>query len=225
MNKRIKIILLILILILLVLIVRSTYSKYTVENQAAVSEKIAKWVIKINDTDITAQRSDTNFVTNPNNKDIPEISFDITGADVEWDTDSHVTEGKVVPGMKGYFYLRIDPTDTQTAIKYTIDMDMSSIIAEHINFKINKISVEGEKDFHAKDPKDGLYTIQRIKEMPEIKSTDDNIKIDRIKVELEWVNSETTDRFDTQVGETVDKQFQIPIHVHAIQYTGEGYDF
>lgn len=220
MKKRIKVILLILILILLVLIINSTYSKYAIESQAIVSRKIAGWIIKINDTDITAIKDENSGSTNPDG-----VTFNITGDDVKWEQDSHVTEGNIIPGIKGYFYLRIDPTQTQTALKYTIDIDISNILKDNVNFKINNISeINNNKELHIINQK-GLAKVQRIKLLDEIKSEDDLKRIDIIKVDLEWVNDEKYDRFDTAVGETVDKKFIIPVKVHAIQYTGENYDF
>lgn len=224
MKKRIKVILLILILILLVLIINSTYSKYAVESQATVSRKIAGWIIKINDTDITVSKDGNQGDTNPDDEEDGGITFNITGDDVKWKQDSHVTEGNIVPGMKGYFYLRIDPSQTQTALKYTIDIDISSILNEKINFKIIKIAEENGKSLHINNQKEAA-SIQRIKLLDEIKSDDDSKRLDIIKVELEWINDEKYDKFDTAVGETIDKKFNIPVKVHAIQYTGEGYDF
>lgn len=220
MNKKIKIILLILILILLVLIIRSTYSKYIAEAGAVIDKNIAQWVIKINDTDITVQKEDSV-------EDLEEgVNFEITGDDIVWESNSHVVEGKAAPGIKGYFYLRIDPEKTQTALKYTIDFDLSKILEKNIKFRINKITEENGKQIHIKsETKTALSTIQRIKELDEIKSTNENTRLDIIKVELEWVEDETLGKFDTKVGENIEQLLNIPVKVDVIQYTGEGYDF
>lgn len=216
MNKKIKIILLILILILLVLIISFTYSKYTAEAGATIKRDIASWVIKVNDTDITVNPSGTASTT-----------FNITGADVKWEENTHTAEGKVSPGMKGYFYLRIDPQNTQTALKYTIDIDIESISGEQINFRTNNISEENKKELKIKTVGKNS-TLQRIKLLDEIKSDDTKIRIDTIKVEIEWVDNaadaESND-LDTKVGEVYGKKIQIPVTVNVIQYTGEGYDF
>lgn len=227
MNKKIKFILLVLILILSILIISSTYSKYTAEADAVINRDIAAWIIKVNDTDITVKpkSSDTTNTTNTTGDaiDVGSVTFKITGDDVKWDESSHTAEGKVAPGMKGYFYLRIDPEKTQTALKYTINIDIGNISDEHINFRTNLISEENGKELKIK--KDGKNSIlQRIKPLDEIKSDDPETRIDKIKVEVEWVDDPTLNDFDTKLGEILDKTFQIPITVNAIQYTGEGYD-
>ena len=61
--------------------------------------------------------------------------------------------------------------------------------------------------------------------LDEIKNDDEKERIDTIKVEVEWVDNPLYNDFDTQIGETIDKTFLLPVTVNAIQYTGEGYDF
>lgn len=209
MNKKVKIVLLVLILILLVLIIRSTYSKYIAESDATIEKNIAVWSVKVNDTDITLE---------PEKK----TEFNITGSDIVWEAASHVENGKVAPGMKGYFYIRIDSTGTQTALIYTLNIDMNPIFDKHINFVINDITEENGKEIRLL--KDGKkYSIQRIKSLNE--NSNPTESIDRIKINIEWVDDEQYDKFDTKLGETVDEDFKIPVEVNAKQYTGEGYDF
>lgn len=222
MNKKIKILLLILILILLVLIISSTYSKYTAEAGAVINRDIAGWVIKVNDTDITVNQENSN-TTNTTDTTVNSVTFNITGDDVKWDENAHTADGKVSPGMKGYFYLRIDPEETQTALKYTIDIDIENISEENINFRINNISEENGKEF--KTQQNGKnYTLQRIKLLDEIKSDNINTRVDTMKVEIEWVDDDTLNDFDTKLGETLDKTLKIPVTVNVIQYIGQGYD-
>lgn len=221
MNKKIKFILLVLILILLLLIITSTYSKYTAEADAVINRDIAAWVIKVNDTDITVKPKSSG--TTGDTSDVSSVTFKITGDDLKWDENPHTLNGKVSPGMKGYFYLRIDPETTQTALKYTINIDIENISDEHINFRTNLISEENGKELKIKQ--DGKNSIlQRIKPLDEIKSDDIKTKIDTIKVEIEWVDDPIINNFDTKLGEILNKTFQIPITVNVIQYTGEGYD-
>lgn len=216
MNKKIKIVLLVLILILLILIIRSTYSKYITEGNADINETIAEWEIKVNDTDIT--------VASPESTEDESVTFYITEDDIQWEQSPNISEGKMAPGIIGYFYLRIDPTNTQTALKYTIDIDMSDILDEYINFNADVIEEENGKELHIQTS-DGNPKIQRIKLLDEIESENESTRIDTIKVRLEWVDDASTNDLDTKVGETIDKTFRIPITMNVIQYTGEEYDF
>lgn len=231
MNKRVKLVLLILILILLVLIISSTYSKYTSESEGIINKNLATWLIKVNDTDITVINEEEQDENTDEDTPVEDksVTFEITGDDVVWEGNSHISEGKVAPGMKGYFYIRIDPKKTQTALKYTINISIASILEGYVDFRINGVTEESgkEKELHVQrvGTRSKNVNIQRVKELDEIKSKDDATRIDKIKVELEWVDSEETGIFDTKVGETIDKDFKIPVTVNAIQYTGEAYDF
>lgn len=231
MNKRVKYILLILILILLVLIISSTYSKYTAESNGTITKNLAAWIVKVNDTDITVINKEENEEdTNTTDDTLLEnknVTFEITGDDVVWESGSHISEGKVAPGMKGYFFIRIDPSKTQTALKYTINVNITSILEGYVDFRINDVVEENGKELHVQrlGTKNQNVNIQRIKLLDEIKSQNDTERIDKIKVELEWVDNEKTGIFDTKVGETIDKDFKIPVTVNVIQYTGEEYDF
>lgn len=228
MNKKTKIVLLVLILILLVLIIRSTYSKYTSESDAIIKRNIAQWVIKVNDTDITVASPNNNSnTTSDNTTSEKSVTFEITGNDVVWNENSNVVDGKVAPGMKGYFYLRIDPEKTQTALMYTINVDISNILKEHINFKIKSVSEENKKSLNISEISENGSTlvkavkIQRIKELAEIQSKAETDRIDTIKVEIEWVDDGNSDNFDTKVGQIVDKKLTIPVTVNVIQYIGQ----
>ena len=138
-----------------------------------------------------------------------------------WEENAHTTEGKVSPGMKGYFYLRIDPQNTQTAIKYTININVVNVTDEHIDFRINAISEVNGKEIKVKSVGKNSV-LQRIKLLDEIKNDDEKERIDTIKVEVEWVDNPLYNDFDTQIGETIDNTFLLPVTVNAIQYTGEG---
>lgn len=231
MNKKVKIILLILILILLILIIRSTYSKYTAESSGTINENLAMWYIKVNDTDISVaepkNQEDANTTEDNSTLEYENATFYIMGADVIWEGDSHISPGKIAPGMKGYFYIRIDPQKTQTALKYTINVNINSILEGHVDFRITNITEENGKDIHIMQAgtRGQEVSIQRIKLLDEIKSSNESQRIDKIKVDLQWIDSEETNIFDTKVGETIDKDFRIPVSVDVIQYTGEEYDF
>lgn len=232
MNKKIKIILLILILIFVILILKSTYSKYTEQEEASVVEEIADWIIKVNDVDITVvtaeDADDTNTTTDNTTSTetstvVSGTTFNISGDDFVIYESSHVSDGKLAPGSKGYFYIRIDPEGTQTAVKYTISIDTSSLTEKGISLKITNISDENGKNITTA-VSGTKQLIQRIKTLDEVESTDETSRIDKIKVEFEWLEDSTTNDSDTSLGENSDSTISLPITVNAIQYVGQGYD-
>lgn len=239
MNKKIKIVLLLLILILVVLIIKSTYSKYTAESEGAIEKDIAQWVIKVNDTDITIPKLDTGNSTNTNttntinntntsNTNTSEsdttqkkgVTFYITNNDLVW-KNSGVAEGKIAPGTKGYFYLRIDPRKNQTAFMYTITIDISKILKKHINFKIANISEEKGKNLSISKLSEKAVQIQRVDLLSDDLPIDDEQRIDKIKVELEWVDDEKFNDFDTMIGQVEKNTLEIPVTVDVVQYIGQ----
>ena len=211
MNKKIKGIISIIILLMLVYIFVNTYSKYTNDSSARIEQDIAVWKIKINDEDITSLTGEP-------------VEFEITN--FEWDESVHVKEGKVAPGMKGEFELIIDPTDTDTSIKYSIVIDDSKFTeANDINLKIKSITVDGETYSYTSEENetgDGTQIeIAIVKPLSEIQSNDANVRKDTILVKVEWENNEDNNEKDSEIGSIPDNVIRLPISVDVIQYTGE----
>lgn len=108
MNLKIKIIALFVLLIAFCSTVKTTYSRYVSEAMGTVSTNIAKWKIKVNNTDITSASSRTVTIT-PNTSESP-----------------YVTSGKVAPGSTGYFDLVIDSSDAEVAFVSNVDIHFES---------------------------------------------------------------------------------------------------
>lgn len=206
MNKKIRVILVILIVILLVLILRTTFSKYANEATAEINQDVGKWIIKINGTDITTTGNSTRF--------------NIDNFVWNWQDSPHVKYPKVAPGMKGYFDLIIDPTDTDVSLTYTIEIDDSSVSLPNVNIKILDITELNGKQLEFTTNPDGPEIIKRTKMLEEIKSKDETRRLDTIRVQIEWENNEVNNESDSKLGSVANNVVQIPILVNAIQYTG-----
>jgi len=205
-NKKTKFVIFILILILLVLILRSTFSKYTNTATAVINEDVGKWVIKLNDTDITTEETSTKF-------DMDKVYWD-------WDNSPHVKYPNVAPGMKGYFDLVIDPTDTDVSIDYTIEVDDTNISMPDVNIKITDIQEINGKDLTITSDPDGPEVVERIKKLAEIQSTNENERLDTIRIFVEWENNEANNEKDSEIGKISGNIISLPIKVNVIQYTG-----
>ena len=135
-ERIIKLIILILILCVLYLTIRSAYSRYTSKAFAVVEKGLAQWVIKVNNTDITKNYTEpTEFV-------IDSFVWD-------WGEGSHVAEGKVAPGMTGTFEIEIDPTDTQVAYEYFVEIGKPEVNLLHgttndISIVLDSVKLNGE---------------------------------------------------------------------------------
>jgi len=220
MNKKIRFVILIVILILLSLIINSTYSKYINKSSATIDEKVGKWKIKINGTDVTTPDENGKLG-----------NFEIT--DFEWSKSSYVAEGKVAPGMQGYFTLRVDPTGTDVSIKYAITIDDSKIaemlnitgidggnLTDRINLKITNVYEDGEALVLPRDEK-GNIIISKTKELEEIQSDLEEDRIDELVVEVTWINNEDNNDIDSQIGSVANNIIHLPVKVDVIQWTGE----
>ena len=222
MKKKVRIVILIAILILLVLIINSTYSKYANRANAVIAENIGKWIIKINDTDITTTDENGNAGV-----------FEISDFTWNWDDTPNVKPPKVAPGMHGYFNLKIDPTGTDVSIKYTITIDDAKIaestgittedgedISDRINLKITGITENGVALELPRDD-DGNIIISKVKKLEKIQSTNEADRIDDLQIEVTWENNEDNNDIDSQLGAIANNTIKLPIKVNVIQWTGE----
>lgn len=90
-----------LILLTIIAIIASTYARYTNTATGNASIDLAKWSVKIDDTQMSS----------------------ITGAlpvPLTYTTNANVSANKLAPGGTATFTLVIDPTDSEVAIDYTI---------------------------------------------------------------------------------------------------------
>lgn len=231
MKKKVKILIIILILILLFLILKSTYSKYTSEASGEVQANLGRWIIKVNDTDITE----------PNSNNLKEpVNFEVKGTDINWiDRDINVRENKLAPGMKGDLYIRILP-ETDTSLQYEFTLDAT--LLKDTNLSITDITLDNGKNFEngvtfesLNDDGKNKYSFTRKKVLSEIQDDEGNLlsdenRMDTIKISLEWETVPETDsqyneynKKDTLLGNRafLENDVKLPITIKAIQYTGE----
>ena len=223
MKKKIKILIFILILLMLGYILLNTYSKYIENATARIEQEVGRWNIKINNTDITSVSGDP-------------VEFEITN--FVWNESTHVKEGKVAPGMSGRFELDIDPKDTDVSIQYSIKIDNSKLTESNdINLKVKKIILDGEEYAFTSVPVteivdngDGTteevttsteIEIKIVKPLEEVQSTDDDVRVDKVLVDVIWENNEEYNAKDSEIGGVPDNVISLPIAVDVIQYVGE----
>ena len=99
-----KMVLVAIILITVVALVSGTYSKYTNTATGTATLDIAKWSVKIDDTQMNA------------------ISSGALSVPLTYTANSYVKANKIAPGGSATFTLVIDPTDSEVAIDYDISI-------------------------------------------------------------------------------------------------------
>lgn len=177
----------------LLLIILNSFGLFETEGIGVVNQSTGKWIIKINDVDITNEQnlkfSINNFIYEKNDK---------------------VADNKIAPNGSGYFDLIIDPTGTDVSVRYDISFDFS--IADNIpSLKIDVINNDSDIIKTSDNNYTGVIKLSDIKKG----------KKSNLRVKIMWENIEDNNEFDSVIGTNENSKIIIPIKVKAIQYTGE----
>lgn len=188
MNKKILYIIFSFFLLLTLYEIKKTYGLFESNNKMSVQQSTAKWNILINGTNI---KSEEKFVVNS----------------VNVEDNENVLNGKIAPGVKGYFDVEIDKTNTSTSIVYSITFDFTKIS--------DSITIENiEETTSGNLIRTGENTYSKV-----MKINDD--PINNIRVYIKWENKEENNDIDSLVGLTKDNYINIPVSISAMQYLGE----
>lgn len=188
MNKKILYIIFSFFLLLTLYEIKKTHGLFESNNKMSVQQSTAKWNILINGTNI---KSEEKFVVNS----------------VNVEDNENVLNGKIAPGVKGYFDVEIDKTNTSTSIVYSITFDFTKISD---SITIEKI----EETTSGNLIRTGENTYSKV-----MKINDD--PINNIRVYIKWENKEENNDIDSLVGLTKDNYINIPVSISAMQYLGE----
>lgn len=192
MKKRLFIIITILSLFSLCIFTKKTYTAYESAVDNEVQVEVADWKIEIDGQDIsTATR-------------------DISLSNIKWQ-HSHASNTTAAPGSVGIVKVKIDPTTTDVAIKYTISYTDHTIDPDCILTVTHIYMEEEELDKINDNTYSGLITIDQIKE-----------QITRnLVIHVEWINDENNNEIDTQIGLNEKDPNYLRLEFDARQYTGE----
>lgn len=185
------------IVLLIVIIVKIFYTFALLESHTTriVKNGLGAWTILVNDTDVTAS----------------EVEFEIDS--IVYDQDSTVVSGRLAPGLGGHFDISIDPTDTEVSVRYDITFDYTELESLGTNINIASISEISGKNII----RTGENTYTGVISLAEI----ENNQVDTIRTAISWINDETKNTQDTDLGMQDNPTIVIPIQVRLIQYTGE----
>ena len=139
-------------------------------------------------------------------------SSDFTVDTMNWSSSTNVKEGKVAPGMTGYFDITIDPNQTDTSIRYDVTFDFSNL--DENQFTIDRIIEVDNKGI----VRTGVNTYSNIITLNEINNHETNT----IRVYLTWINDEDNNEKDSELGKVANNVVNIPVTVSASQhFSGE----
>ena len=183
--------------------INSAYAKYSTEAEGIVEETIGAWIVKVNNTNIATEADVQNFTIDA----------------LTYNSNDYVLEGKIAPGLSGYFDVTIDATEASVAVRYDVTIDFSKLnISDSIKFtKLVTVvdGVESEEGIIQTD--ESTYT--------GVVSLEDILagKTNTLRVYLSWEDDGTgiNDEEDSMLGTNKDIQVSIPVQVKASQYLGE----
>lgn len=164
---------LMLVTILLVFLTfTNTFSVFHTEGIAVVNQEVGKWIIKINDTDISK---------------VSNKSFSIDN--FNYSNSTKVEDGMIAPGRSGYFDVIVDPSGTDVSVLYNIEFDFgeSSVLSSSVAV------LNGDGII-----KTGPNKYSGIIKLSDIENNVTNT----LRVYIDWINDENNNESDTIIGET-----------------------
>lgn len=176
------------LLFLLILSFNITYGLFESNKDFNANMNVAKFNLFVNNNNIVDTKSfNINNITVLNNE--------------------NVLDGKIAPGVRGYFELILDPKDSDVSIYYEVSLDLKDVLNDGIILD----SVESDSGSLINVDKNtyaGVFTLDEIK---------NNVQ-KNIKIYFSWVNNdEVLDDIKYADGLKCD----IKTNVKASQYFGE----
>ena len=182
-------------LIISLIIINNTYALLESNANATSKLDIGKWVIKLNNVDISKGYSEDFLIDN---------LIDSKNENIE--------DGYIAPGKSGYFDIVIDPSETEVAIRYDIKIDLENMNLPD-NIKISVDNLSSNSPIKTDNNKySGIISLDDI-------NSGNNITL---RLNINWDN--TDDNYndtDTKYGMSEDNSFKIPITINLKQYLGE----
>lgn len=183
----------ILLFVVLLLVIYNSYGLF--ENNATASEEnpVGGWTINLNDI-LISETGET----------------DIYVDEFVYENSTTINNGYIAPGRSGYFDLILDPSGTDVAIQYEITFNLDDAYEDNITYSVDMLSGDSATQVD-ENTYIGVITLDDI---------DDGDTIS-LRVHVSWINDETLNDPDTQLGIVLNNRIIIPINIKLIQYLGE----
>ncbi len=171
--------------------VNKTYSLFETNHTSETNNDLAKWIIKINNINVSATNT-------------------FTMADINWIENQHVKNDKVAPGLSGYFDIVIDPKGTEVSVRYDITYDFTTMVNEE--FYVNNIEELNENNLI----RTGEFTYTGLIMLENVETTKHIIRTSMV-----WNNNVLNDEADSALGSIPNNVVAIPVTIKVSQYLGE----
>ena len=193
-SKMKKLIILTFFTILAFFLLISTYGVFESILLREVGFDIAAWEVEVNGSKVTNEEKD------------------FTIDDIIWEKSDNVVNGKVAPGIEGYFDIVIDPKDTDVSIKYEIEYDLEHLKNINPAFKITRVEEINDNKLYLTSES----TYAGIIKLNDIKLN----KTHTIRTYIKWEDIEENNENDYILGSS-NILFELPVEVNVIQYLDE----
>ena len=183
----------ILLFVVMMVVIYNSYGLF--ENNATATEQnpVGGWTINLNDI-LISESGETN------------ISID----EFVYEDSTTINDGYIAPGRSGYFDLILDPSGTDVAIRYDITFNLDELYGENITYSVDMLS--GNSATQVDDNTySGIITLDDI----------DAGETISLRVHVNWINDESFNDSDTELGIVLNNKISIPINIKLIQYLGE----
>ncbi len=182
-----------LFFLITIYLIVDTYSLFESNHLTTTNISLGKWQILINGTEVDP------------------VSSNFTIDAINWDENTFVKEGKVAPGMSGYFDIEINANTTDVSVRYDITFDFSNLNQDQISIE----SITEINDYTLTKTGENTYTGVILLE--DIQDSE----VHTIRVVIAWDNDEDNNDIDSALGSVFDNTIEIPITVDVEQYFGE----
>ena len=207
MKKLLRILVLIMLIITLFQIA-NMYALYKDQLEGEYTNLLGVWSIKVNSTDISSGGEN--------------LTFNMTEDNLVYLDSDHVKSQKMAPGTQAYFEIIIDPTDTDVAVLYTLNIKLEDVATA--NLKLVNVENYFQKPGDTEQlTNSDVYTNNETNTHEAlIPLTRINDKYENhIKLYFEWENLEENNAADSELGQTENAKISIPLEINLKQYTGE----
>lgn len=170
-----------LVLFLLISFIGSTYARYTSSANGEGNVDIAKWAVKVNDTDISKATTD----------------FPLT---FTTDTNADIVSGKIAPGGTATAYVDVDLTGTEVSVNFDCALaenatdNLKAVFGENyesqVSLSVGTPVLEGTTS---------NMTLDAANKVVRVGTAAMSGKV-RVPIVLTWVNKTENDAADTKTG-------------------------
>lgn len=177
-------------IIILFSTVIGTYAIFETDVDTGTQTAIGAFKISLNGDDLTGT----------------DNTFNVTS--VNWGTNDNVLPGRASPGLSAYFDIEIDPTGTEVAVDYEVELDFASLNNPSIQFVSIKDSLNNDLTVISPNVYGGSLTIAEV--LANTKET--------IRVNFTWIDDDQNNAADSTHVNQLNSQINIPVIVRVSQH-------